>query len=154
LGAFPDFGGPEDEVTAGKVKDYKRLIGKGIAWACFSGNRYNGIRYPQEHIHAIHQVGVTPLVRLMPRSSSEIEGVVESRFSLQHIIEGGFDRALHQWARDAKQDGTFSLLRVDSSDASLHTFRQWIAHPSFADNPRFSASYCGFLPAIYGLLSE
>jgi len=336
LGAFPDFGGSEDEVTTGKIRDFEALIGRSIVWACFSNNWYNGITYPREHIHAINQAGVIPLVRLMPRSA-ETQGVAESHFSMQHIIDGDFDGPLHQWARDAKQDGipilvdfaveangdwfgwsgvfnggsdtrgygapdypdgperyrdayrhiidifreegvyhitwvfhfnlssfpqagwnqpkyyypgddyidwigfslygaqeiteeweglafstqlaenyrqiyavsrnkpiavfefgvtdghpdgdkaawwqdafetilsnpyvsfaavspwhenwenedgTFSLLGVDSSDASLHTFRQWAAHPTFIDSPYFSATYYGFLPAIYGLLLE
>ncbi len=103
FGAFPDFGGPEDEVSTEKIKDFERLIGRRIVWACFSNNWYKGIVYPKRHIHAIHQAGAIPLVRLMPRSSEE-QGKGESYFSLQHIIDGRFDSALHRWARAAKQD--------------------------------------------------
>ena len=104
LGAFPDFGGSEDEVTTGKIRDFEALTGRGIVWACFSNNWYNGIRYPGEHIHAIHQAGVIPMVRLMPRSSDR-QGEAENTFSLQRIIDGDFDSDLHRWAQDAKLDG-------------------------------------------------
>ncbi len=103
FGAFADFGGSEDNVTAQKVKDFEILVGKKIAWAYFSDNWYNGITYPKADIHAIHKSGSVPFVRLMPRSD-EIQGRAETHFSLQHIIDGDFDSALRAWATAAMQD--------------------------------------------------
>ena len=103
FGAFPDFGGPEDEVTTQRVKDFESIAGKKIAWAYFSQNWYNGIIYPKAHIHAIAQSGAVPFVRLMPRSD-EVQGHPEGHLSLQHIIDGMFDAPLRQWARDVKED--------------------------------------------------
>ncbi len=103
FGAFPDFGGPEDLVSAQKIIDFENLVNKKIAWACFSQNWYNGITYPKESIHIIHDQGSIPLVRLLPRSTQD-EFVQEEQFSLQHIIDGVFDPQLRQWAQAAKAD--------------------------------------------------
>ncbi len=103
FGAFPDFGGSEDHVTTQKIRDFEALVGKRIVWAYFSQNWFNGIKYPKEHIHAIHDAGSIPFVRLMPRSD-EAQGAAETYFSLQKIIDGDFDTALTQWAKDAKED--------------------------------------------------
>jgi len=103
FGAFPDFGGYENEVSTQRIKAFETLIDKPIAWAYFSQNWFNGIVYPKAHIHAIHQSGVVPFVRLMPRSGDQM-GEAESTFSMQHIIDGNFDTALRKWAQDAKKD--------------------------------------------------
>ncbi len=101
--AFPDFGGTEDEVSAQKIEKFNTLIGKKIAWACFSDNWYNGIEYPRDIIHTIYETGTIPYVRIMPRSD-EIQGHAETLFSLANIIQGDFDEELRDWARDAKED--------------------------------------------------
>ncbi len=105
FGAFPDFGGPEDQVSAKRVKDFEKLAQKKIAWAVFSDNWFKkgGIRYPKAHIHAIDSTGALPYVRFMPRSSEE-PYQKEEHYSLQNIIDGRFDEALHQWAKEAKAD--------------------------------------------------
>ena len=103
FGAFPDFGGPEDNVTEKRLSDFQKLINKKIVWAYFSQNWFNGIVYPKEAISLIHKQGVIPFVRLMPRSS-EKQFVKEENFSLENIIDGKFDKELKKWARDAKED--------------------------------------------------
>ena len=103
FGAFPDFGGSEDQVTSQKIRDFETIFGKKIVWAYFSQNWFNGIKYPKEHIHAIHDAKTIPFVRLMPRSD-ETQGVAEDYFSLQKIIDGDFDTELTEWAKDAKED--------------------------------------------------
>ena len=103
FGAFPDFGGPEDEVSTKRVFDFERLAKKNIAWAYFSQNWFNGIVYPQKAIHAIEAAGTIPFVRLMPRSSEE-QFKSEPKFNLQNIIDGRFDVQLREWAREAKED--------------------------------------------------
>jgi len=101
--AFPDFGGPEDKVTTQKVQNFETMVGKPIAWAYFSQNWMDGIVYPKASIDAIAKTGAIPFVRFMPRNNFEM-GVKEQRFSLQKIIDGDFDTALREWARDAKKD--------------------------------------------------
>ncbi len=105
FGAFPDFGGSEDTVTAKRVKDFEAIAQKKIVWAVFSDNWFKkgGISYPKDKIHAIYSTGALPYARFMPRSSEE-QFKAEKRFSLQNIIEGKFDKELREWARDAKAD--------------------------------------------------
>ncbi len=103
FGAFPDFGGTEDKVTTKRIEDFEALINKKPFWAYFSQNWYNGILYPKEAIGKIHAKGIVPFVRLMPRSDTQ-QYVKESRFTMQNIIDGLFDKALRQWAKDAKKD--------------------------------------------------
>lgn len=103
FGAFPDFGGSEDQVSRTRVESFENLIDKKITWAYFSQNWFNGITYPKEAIHAIDATGAIPFVRLMPRSSEQ-QFVPEEQFSLQKIIDGVYDRELRAWARAAKED--------------------------------------------------
>ncbi len=104
FGAFPDFGGSEDRVSTKRVHDFEKLVDHNLTWAMFSQNWFEGITYPKAHIHAIHEAGAIPYVRLMPRSD-ESQGHAEPRFSLQRIIDGDFDANLTRWAQDAKADG-------------------------------------------------
>ena len=101
FGAFPDFGGSEDKVTTKRLTDFEQLIEKKPLWAYFSQNWYNGIRYPKEAVETIHEQGIIPFVRLMPRSTEE-QFVKEPKFTMSNIINGKFDKELRQWAKDAK----------------------------------------------------
>ena len=101
FGAFPDFGGTEDIVTSKRIDDFEKLIEKKPLWAYFSQSWYNGMAYPKEAIETIHKKGIIPFVRLMPRSKEE-QFVEEKIFTMQHIIDGMFDKEIHQWAEDAK----------------------------------------------------
>jgi len=103
FGAFPDFGGSEDHISKKRIDDFEKLIDKKIVWAYFSNNWYNGILYPKNDIHTIYNHGSIPFVRLMPRSDDE-QGKMETKFSLQKIIDGKFDKELKKWAKDAKED--------------------------------------------------
>jgi hypothetical protein len=103
FGAFPDFGGAEETVTAKRIHNFESIAGKKILWACFSNNWWHGIHYPKTKIHTIADTGTIPYVRLMPRSDEE-PGHVDQTFTLQRIIDGNFDNDLKQWARDAKAD--------------------------------------------------
>lgn len=102
FGAFPDFGGSEDKVTTKRLKSFENLIAKKPIWAYFSQNWYNGIVYPKEAIDTISKQGLIPFVRLMPRSSEE-QYVKEEKFTMSHIINGKFDKELHQWAKETKR---------------------------------------------------
>jgi len=103
FGAFPDFGGTEDIITDKRMDDFENLIEKKPLWAYFSQSWYNGIEYPKEAISTINNRGVVPFIRFMPRTNEE-QYVAESKFTLQHIIDGMFDDELRQWAKDAKAD--------------------------------------------------
>ncbi len=103
FGAFPDFGGPEDIVTAQRMADFENLAGKHLAFAPFSVNWLDGIIYPQAHIHTIANHNVFPIMRLMPRSDFT-ENHAETVYSLQKIIDGQFDAELEQLAMDIKND--------------------------------------------------
>jgi len=103
FGAFTDFGGSEDNVTGDSIMDFEELAGKDIVWAYFSNNWIDGITYPKDAIHTIHDMGIIPFVRLMPRSDLE-QYHAEKTYSMQNIIDGVFDDQLRAWAADAKQD--------------------------------------------------
>ncbi len=104
FGAFPDFGGTEENITAQSIQEFESIAGKKILWACFSNNWWHGIHYPKTEIHTIADTGTIPYVRLMPRSD-DLPGHPEPKYTLQKIINGVFDKELTQWAEDAKADG-------------------------------------------------
>jgi len=122
FGAFPDFGGSEDNVSTQKIKDFETIVGKKIAWAYFSQNWYSGITYPKAAIHAINQAGTIPFVRLMPRSDEE-QNHAETKFSMRYIIDGKFDVQIKQWAEDAKEDNI--PLLIDFAVEANGDWFQW-----------------------------
>ena len=101
-GAFPDFGGTEDNVASNGIADFEKLVGKPIVWAYFSNNWIEGIKFPESSVRIIHQQGVIPFIRMMPRSNFD-EGGPDPVYTLQRIIDGDFDKDLIQWAGDAKR---------------------------------------------------
>jgi beta-mannanase len=104
LAAFPDFGGPEDAVSTKKIVAFKKLTGQTIVWAAFSDNwGKSKITFPASAVKAIHQAGITPYIRLMPRSTLEDSySKPDKTYSLDNIINGKFDTQLRKWARAAK----------------------------------------------------
>ncbi len=102
--AFPDFGGTEDIVTAGRINEFIDLAEKDIVWAYFSNNWTNGINFPTDAVEIISASGKIPFIRLMPRTSFE-EYVADTLYSMQKIIDGDFDDELTQWAIDAASAG-------------------------------------------------
>ena len=106
--AFPDFGGPEDNVTAQRISDFETLAQKPITWAYFSNNWYNDISFPETAVQTIHQAGRVPFIRMMARTTLD-EGIADPNYSMQNIIDGNFDADLQQWFQDAANTG-FPLL--------------------------------------------
>ncbi len=108
FGAFPDFGGPEDIVTADRIAQFNSLAGKKIIWAYFSNNwGQDGVVFPRARVETIRSTGTIPFVRMMPRRF--FEDPDDKTFSLQKIINGQFDADLHQYARDVKAYGHMVL---------------------------------------------
>ncbi len=102
--AITNFGGTEDDVTAKKILDYEKMIGKKIVWAYFSNNWGPGIKFPEKPVKIIHSLGIVPFIRIMPRTTFT-DGVQDPNFTLQRIIDGKFDSNLTKWAQDAKRVG-------------------------------------------------
>jgi hypothetical protein len=100
-GAFPDFGPTEDVVTAQRIQEFESLVGKEIAWAYFSDNWFNGIRFPAKEVEIIAAEGITPFIRMMPRSAF-YEKRADPLYTLEDIANGRYDIELQEWARAAK----------------------------------------------------
>lgn len=102
-GAFPNFGGTEDTVRAKNINDFERKLGKKIVWAMFSDNwSAEGIKFPEKNVKIVHSLGIVPFIRMMPRIDFRM-GELDSKYTLQHIIDGSFDGELRKWASDAKR---------------------------------------------------
>ena len=109
FGAFPDFGGPEDNVTAERIEKFNKLVGRPIKWAYFSNNwGKDGVKFPKEKVEVIAGTGTIPFVRMMPRRL--FDTAYDKTFSLQKIIDGNFDDDLHQYAKDVKEYGEMILM--------------------------------------------
>ena len=102
--AFPGLGPTEDIVTSQRVLSFEKMVGKKIVWAYFSNNWGDGISFPKREVEALHNIGVVPFIRLMPRTTLDTY-VEEHEFTLDNIIEGKFDDKLKAWVKDAKNTG-------------------------------------------------
>ena len=149
--AFPDFGGPEDEVTQQRLYDFETLAQKQITWAYFSNNWYQNIIFPSAAVQTIHQTGRVPFIRMMARSTLD-ENVADPNYSMQNIIDGNFDNDLWQWFQEAAQTG-FPLLIEFGTEVNGEWF-PWngkyngagattnYGDPNFPDGPeRFRDAY-------------
>jgi len=102
--AYPDFGSTEDNITTTAIKAFETLAKKEIVWAYFSNNWYSDIRFPLSQVKTIHESRKIPFIRLMPRSDFR-QGGPDPLYTLQKIIDGEFDKALSEWAMEAKKIG-------------------------------------------------
>lgn len=98
-GAFANFEGTENVVNEDKIYSFERLAQKNLALATFSNNWFDGIRFPLARCIRLRKTGITPLVRIMPRSDFKGDKP-DPKFSLQAIASGTFDRDLERWAQD------------------------------------------------------
>jgi hypothetical protein len=90
-------------VSADRINIFVDLSGKKIAWAYFSNNWYNGVKFPEKGARLINEMGIVPFIRMMPRSDYSKNN--EKVFTLRNILAGRFDIELKQWALDAKNSG-------------------------------------------------
>lgn len=105
VAAFPDFGGPENRVSAARVRRFERLSGRRIAWAYFSNNWFGGrIRFPAEHVRTIARMGRVPFIRMMARSG--FHHGRDPNFSMQSIADGSWDPELGRWCDGARRAAT------------------------------------------------
>ena len=102
--AYPDFVGSEDKVSAARIRSFERLAGKRLAWVYFSDNWMGRIRIPARNVRIIHQAGRVPFVRLMARSTWR-PGGPDPLYTMQRILDGGFDAELTAWFEDARDAG-------------------------------------------------
>ncbi|HYU59262.1 MAG TPA: glycosyl hydrolase [Solirubrobacterales bacterium] len=98
--AFPDFGGPEDRVSVERLAAFEKLAGRPIAWAYFSNNWDEGIRFPVAAVNTIAAAGRVPFIRMMARSDFD-EGGPDERYTMQSIVAGDWDADLRAWCADA-----------------------------------------------------
>ncbi len=103
-GANPDFGGTEDIVNAEAIQDFETLAKKKIAWAYFSDNWYDAVKFPADAVETIQKEGRIPFIRLMPRTDFKDDSP-DPVYTLQGIIDGKFDTVLTAWALEAKDNG-------------------------------------------------
>jgi len=105
FGAFADFDAYEDKVSVEAVENFEALIGKDIAWGYFSNNWFNGIEFPHQQVQALKSAGVTPYIRLMPRTNFS-PTPVNWVYTHERIADGVYDEELRTWARAARDTGT------------------------------------------------
>ena len=119
LGVFPDFNRPptvtEDDVQAAKIDDFVFRAGHRLAWVYFTQSWYRGLAFPRERVLTIWRSGAVPYIAFLPHSgvfsgAGRLQEYPERRFTLQRIIDGGFDRTLRAWARAARETNIPLLL--------------------------------------------
>ncbi|MBV9179189.1 MAG: hypothetical protein JO297_19330 [Nitrososphaeraceae archaeon] len=117
LSALTDFGGLEDQINIKNISHFEQLVGKNITWAYFSNNwNESGIHFPTQAVKAIHQLGVVPFLRIMPRTSDYVEGSKDKKYSQDGIIRGEFDDGqdgIKQWMIDAKKAGVPIMVDIE-----------------------------------------
>ncbi len=102
--AFPDFGGPEDRVSAARIHSFERLAGRRITWAYFSNNWTQGrVRFPTGRVGVISRAGRVPFIRMMARSGWARGG--DPHFPLRSIVSGAWDPDLREWCGRARDTG-------------------------------------------------
>jgi hypothetical protein len=119
LGVFPDFNRPptvgEDDVEAAKIDAFASRAGHRLAWVYFTQSWYRGMAFPRERVLTIWRSGAIPYIAFLPHSgvfygAGRLQEYPERRFTLQRIIDGGFDRPLRAWARAARETNIPLLL--------------------------------------------
>lgn len=101
LGAFPDFGGDEDDVSIARLREFSALVGKNPVWVYFSWNLYKNEHLSKHNLEVIHNFGIIPFIRIMPRASTN-EFVKPTKYKLIDIVQGKYDYIFKEAARTIK----------------------------------------------------
>jgi hypothetical protein len=140
FGAFTDFNTPtaftEDDVRAAKIDAFESKAGRKPVWIYFSQSWYRGLAFPRERVLTIWRHGKVPFIAFMPASGvfygpGAPQQYPEQRFTLQRIIEGGFDAALRAWA-DAAAATNIPIL-IDFGTEVNNSWGTWNARWNGAD---------------------
>ena len=102
--AHPDFGLRDDLVTKGRVRAFTRLAEKEIVWAYLSFHLDKGFDFPAKQCDILHEMGVVPLVGIMPWSTL-VQGQAEPVYTLERILKGYFDDGFRDCAEVVKSLG-------------------------------------------------
>ena len=92
----------EDAIDPAGLASYQQTAGKKAAWVYFSHNWFRDRAFPAATAGWIRDNGSLPFIRLMLRSSEELN-TAEAVFTLDRINHGDFDADLKAWARSAKE---------------------------------------------------
>jgi hypothetical protein len=95
----------EHQITPTALDDYEQAVGRKVAWVYFSNDWFASRAFPSATAEWIRARGAVPFIRLMLRSSSEIN-VAEPLYNLAAILRGDFDADLKAWGQAAKDFGT------------------------------------------------
>lgn len=102
-GVYPgSLDGKEEEITLDEIQQYEALAGGRVAWVYFSNNWYHNRRFPVETATMVREHGAVPYIRLMLRSSPEVN-IPDPVFSPAHIVAGDFDADFTAWAKEAQR---------------------------------------------------
>lgn len=101
--ARPDFCPTEDCVSSKRVRNFESMAGKGLAWASFADNWFDGIWFPSREVKAIWAAGAVPFVRVLPRR--DYKNGCSGPYTLERILAGRYDRQLERYARAAAETG-------------------------------------------------
>jgi hypothetical protein len=119
LGAFTDFNTretySEDHVTDDRITAFEQLAEHKLSWVYFSQQWFRGLAFPRDRVLTIWRHGAVPYIAFLPSSGvfygpGPKQQNPERRYSLQHIVDGDFDRQLRAWADGARALGVPLLL--------------------------------------------
>lgn len=97
--AHPDFGLRDDDVTEQRVDSFLQLAEKAVVWSYISDHWYKGISFPKEACLVLHRKGIIPLIGMMPWSTLQ-QNKKETKYTLDRIIKGDFDKELQLYAHE------------------------------------------------------
>jgi hypothetical protein len=92
-----------------QVAAFERRAQHRLTWAAFTQQWSKGLAFPREQVVSIWRRGAVPSIAFLPTSSPYVPGRSadgpESRYSLERIVAGDFDRQLGAWAEGARRLG-------------------------------------------------
>ena len=115
-GVFPGFFDcVGDDLEPKHLDEYEKDVGKKVAIVYFSNEWWRkkdaqfpkGDEFPEDRAAWIRERNAVPFIRLMLRTSPEdAKKEPEKKYTLDHILEGNFDKPLRAWAEKARKFGT------------------------------------------------
>ena len=92
----------KDVIGRADLVSYQQTVGKKVVWVYFSDDWIKDRAFPAATAGWIRDNGSIPFVRLMLRSSEQLN-TAEAVFTLDRINSGEFDDDLRAWARSARE---------------------------------------------------
>ncbi len=105
LGVYAAYDESSSATLTTALNDFTADAARSAVWDIVLSEWGQALQFPTDDAMAVHQVGSTPFVRILPRSVPTETDAIDPVLKLDVILRGDFDDQIRDWAQGAKALG-------------------------------------------------